>query len=126
MSHVVTVKLEVKDVAAIHAAAARLEKAQLLHNGDVHTYKMYGRQQQTGIGLQLEGWQHPVVIDTESGEVRYDNFGGSWGNQERLDEFVQAYSVEKVKLEALMHGHIVEEEFCENGDIKLKIQDFSS
>lgn len=124
MSHVVTVKLEIKDTAAIEAAAERVAKVSLVNGTQVQDYKVYGNNVR-GIGMQLEGWHHPVVIIPETGEVKYDNYGGHWGAQICLDEFVQAYSIEKAKNEALMHGHVVEEELLENGDVKLKIHDYA-
>ena len=127
MSHVVTVKLEIKDVEALRAACNRIDGAELVNNGDLMDLGMYTRgSEKQGIGLQLEGWNNHVMIVPETGEVRYDNYNGRWGAQEKLDELVQAYSVEKVKLEAMMHGHVVTEEYQENGDIKWKVQDFSS
>ena len=42
--------------------------------------------------VTLPGWTYPVVIDTASGDVRYDNFGGAWGSQHQLDRLMQAYA----------------------------------
>lgn len=37
----------------------------------------------------------PVVCQLQTGELHYDNFGGRWGQQQELDQFLQAYAVEK-------------------------------
>ncbi len=124
MSHVVTVKLEMKDPDAIRAAIERCPNVKLLNGGQVQEYKLYGGQKATGIGLQLEGWQHTVVINPETGDCKYDNFGGSWGNQLRLDELVQAYSVEKVRLEAYSRGQAFAEEKLDNGDVRVTVSTY--
>jgi hypothetical protein len=35
---------------------------------------------------------HPVVCQLETGQLRFDNFGGLWGEQAQLDRFLQAYA----------------------------------
>ena len=34
----------------------------------------------TGLAVQLTDWQYPVVADLATGQLRYDNFGGRWGD----------------------------------------------
>src|SRR4051794_8927342 len=50
------------------------------------------------------------LVDTATGEARYDNFGGSWGDPKQLDRFMQIYAVERAKLEARKRGHSVSEQ----------------
>jgi len=76
----------------------------------------------TGLLLQLPGWTYPAVIDVSTGNVHYDNFEGRWGDQVHLDDFLQAYAVEKAKLEARKSGHVVSEQSLTDGSIKLTIQ----
>ena len=64
---------------------------------------------------------YPVVIDTASAEVRYDNFNGHWGSQSQLDRLMQAYAVEKARLEARRAGHTVTEQPLPDGSIKLTV-----
>ena len=71
--------------------------------------------------MQLPGWEYPAVVDTLTGSVRYDNYGGRWGEQAQLDRFLQGYAVEKAKLEARRKGYAVTEQSLENGSIKLQI-----
>ena len=54
--------------------------------------------------------------------IKFDNFGGSWGDQVQLDQFLQAYAAEKAKLEARKRGHSVLEQSLADGSIKLTIQ----
>ena len=74
-----------------------------------------------GLLVQLPGWQYPAVIDTKTGEVKYDNFEGHWGDQAHLDRFLQMYAVEKAKLEARKKGFTVSEQSLNDGSIKLQI-----
>ena len=54
--------------------------------------------------------------------MQYDNFGGHWGAQKELDRFLQAYAVERAKIEARKKGHSVTEQQLHDGSIKLTIQ----
>jgi len=70
-----------------------------------------------GLAVKLPDWTYPVVCDTASGQVKYDNFnfGGRWGDQKHLDKFLQAYSAEKVKIESRRKGHTVTESQLADG-----------
>jgi hypothetical protein len=70
--------------------------------------------------LSTPGWQYPVVADLASGELRYDNFGGRWGEQLCLDRFLQTYAVEVVRAQARRKGHTCTEEALADGNIKLE------
>jgi hypothetical protein len=71
--------------------------------------------------LRLPGWHYPAVIDTAAGEVRFDNYGGRWGEQRHLDRFLQAYAVEKCRLEARKKGLQVSEQTLPDGSVRLSI-----
>ena len=75
----------------------------------------------TGLLVRLPDWLYPVVLDTATGEVHFDNYDGAWGPQEHLDRFLQAYAVEKAKLEARKKGYSVSEQPLEDGSIRLQI-----
>jgi hypothetical protein len=117
MSHIVTVKTEVRDVAAVRTACQRLGLAQpvqgktRLFSGEVE-----------GLAVQLPDWVYPIVCDTASGQVKYDNFGGRWGDQKHLDRFLQAYAVARATSEARRRGHSIREEKLADGSIKLVIK----
>jgi hypothetical protein len=116
MSHVVTIQTKVHDHAAVTAACKRLN----LPSPTQGTAKLFSGEA-TGLLVQLPGWKFPAVIDTLTGTVRFDNFGGYWGNVQHLDKFIQAYSVEKVKLEAKKRGYTVSEQTIDNGSIRVQI-----
>jgi hypothetical protein len=117
MSHIVQLQTQVKDATAVRAACQRLGlpapvqgKAKLF-SGEV-----------TGLAVQLHDWVYPIVCDTASGQVKFDNFNGRWGEQRQMDSFLQMYAVEKSRLEARRRGHQVTEAQLPDGSIKLTIQ----
>ena len=75
----------------------------------------------TGLLVQLPGWQYPVVINTTTGEARYDNYGGAWGDPSELERLLQRYAVERAKQEARKKGYSVSEQDLPNGAIRLQI-----
>ena len=117
MSHVVQIQTQVKDPAAIRAACRRLN----LDEPEQGTFKLF-TDEATGLAVKLPNWTYPVVIDVASGELKYDNFGGRWGDQKELDRFTQAYAVEKCRAEARRKGHTLTEQSLSDGSIKLTVQ----
>ena len=117
MSHVVQITTEVRDVAAIQAACRRLNLPEPTH-GSVDLFASKAR----GWTVRLPEWQYPLVCDVDTGEVRYDNFEGHWGDPRQLDAFLQAYAVEKTRIEARKKGHTVTEQHLADGTIKLTVQ----
>ena len=116
MSHIVTIQTQIHDPEAISLACGRLQLPA----------PVYGRvilftQTVTGWQVQLPGWTYPVVCDVERREVRFDNYEGRWGDPIHLNRFLQAYAVEKAKLEARKQGYSVFEQSLENGSIKVTI-----
>ena len=116
MSHIVTLHTRVHDPAAITAACGRLGLPQPVQG----TAKLYSGEA-SGLLLQLPGWQFPAVIDLDSGVVQYDNYEGAWGDQAHLVRFLQAYAVEKAKLEARKKGYAVSEQTLADGSIRVQI-----
>jgi len=117
LSHIVSIQTEVRDAAAVRAACKRLGLAEPVQG----TTRLFSGQV-TGLAVQLPNWQYPVVCDTATGKLNYDNFGGHWGDQKHLDSFLQSYAVEKAKIEARKKGHAVTEQQLADGSIKLVIQ----
>lgn len=48
-----------------------------------------------GYPVLIPGWRYPVVI-TKTGEVKYDNNNGQWGDTQHLNELLQTYTEKKV------------------------------
>jgi hypothetical protein len=68
--------------------------------------------------IKFGSWQNPVRIDLQTGECAFDNYGGRWGKNEVLEDFMQGYGVEAVKNQATLEGFGFEEELLANGAIK--------
>ena len=116
MSHIVEIQSEVRDPAAIRAACGRLK----LEDPAFEEVKLFSGTK-TGWAVRLPEWRYPIVCDVETGRVEFDNFGGKWGDQKHLDQFLQAYAVEKTKIEARKQGRSVVERTLTDGSIKLTI-----
>jgi hypothetical protein len=116
MSHIVEIKTQVRDCEAIAAACRRLGLAEPTRG----TAKLYSAEA-AGVIVKLPEWQYPIVIDTASGSIQFDHFNGSWGDPAKLDQFLQAYAVELVRLEARKKGHTVTETQLQDGSIRVQI-----
>ena len=117
MSHIVQIQTTITDAAAVRAACQRLGLPQPVQGKT----KLFSGEVQ-GLAVQLPDWVYPIVCDTASGQAKFDNFNGRWGDQHHLDKFLQIYAVEKSRLEARRHGHQVVEQQLADGSIKLTIQ----
>lgn len=117
MSHIVQLQTQIKDGMAVRVACQRLglpapvQGSVKLFSGEV-----------TGLAVQLRDWIYPVVADLTTGQVKFDNFNGRWGDQQHLDRFLQMYAVEKSRIEAHKRGHQVTEAVLPDGSVKLTIQ----
>ena len=116
MSHIVTVKTEIRDHAALRAACQRLKLAEPVHE----TVRLFSAQA-TGWAVRLPDWRYPVVCHTDTGQVEFDNFNERWGKQQELDRLVQSYAVEKAKIEARRRRNTCTEQQMANGSIKLTV-----
>ena len=115
MSHTVTIKTKITDLAAIQSACSRLKLPQPTQ-GEVRLFDRVA----SGIGVQLDGWRFPICVESD-GNLLFDNFQGMWGAQEMLDQFQQAYAVEKAKLEARKQGYQCSESVMADGSIRLQV-----
>jgi hypothetical protein len=71
--------------------------------------------------VRLPGWLYPAVVEAGTGRVRYDNYGGAWGDPAQLGRFLQAYALEKAAIEARLRGHAVAERALVDGSIRLTV-----
>lgn len=117
MSHTVTIKTEIRDATAVRAACDRLRLPAPVQ-GKTRLYQ----NEVEGLAVQLPGWDYPAVANLASGELAYDNMNGYWGDGKELDRFLQAYAVEKTKIEARRRGHSVTEQPLADGSIKVTVQ----
>ncbi|MCE9606816.1 MAG: DUF1257 domain-containing protein [Planctomycetia bacterium] len=117
MSHIVQIQTEVRDPVALTTACARLGLPTPIHR----TVILY-QAEATGLAVELPRWRYPVVCQTETGQLRYDNFGGRWGDRTQLDRLLQIYAVEKAKSAARKQGFGVSERTLEDGSILIRVQ----
>ena len=117
MSHIVEIKTEVRDEAAVKAACVRLQIPTPEHK----TVRLFNAPA-TGLCVQLPGWSYPVVSNLATGKLQYDNYQGHWGEQKHLHSLLQAYAVEKAKIEARKKGHAVSETNLHDGSIRVTIR----
>ena len=105
MSHIVTIRTEVRDREAVSRTCRRLELPEPVE-GEAKVFTT----QKRGLLVRLKDWEFPVVCDLASGKVEYDNYEGHWGDTDRLMTFFQIYAVEMATLEARNRGHSVFEQ----------------
>jgi hypothetical protein len=117
MSHIVTIKTEIRDPAALAAACTRLK----LEQPTTGTVKLFSTEA-TGLIVKLPDWTYPVVVNPTTGQIDYDNYGGAWGADVELHKLLQAYAVEKARIEARKRGYTVTEQSLPDGSIQLKVQ----
>jgi len=116
LSHIVSIQTEVRDPDAVASACRRLGLPAPAHG----TATLF-EGQAAGLLVQLPGWMYPVVLETATGQVRFDNYSGAWGDPAQLDRFLQGYAVEKARIEARKRGHSVVEQALPDGSIKLTV-----
>jgi hypothetical protein len=115
VSHIVTIQTQVRDAAAVAAACQRIglpaprEGTTRLFSGEA-----------TGLIVELPGWRYPVVCELSTGTLKFDDFGGQWGDRRALDQFLQRYACERAK--ARRKGHTVTERTLGDGSIRLTIE----
>jgi hypothetical protein len=73
LSHIVTIKTEIRDANAVRAGCNRLRLPQPVQG----THRLFN-DQATGLGVQFPDWRFPLVCELSTGQLRYDNFGGRW------------------------------------------------
>jgi hypothetical protein len=117
LSHVVSIRTQIRNVAAVEAACRRLG----LPPPAAGTTQLFSGEA-SGLAVQLPSWTYPAVCDLNTGQVHYDNYEGAWGDQKELGRFLQAYAVEMARLEARKKGYSITEQPLKDGSIKLTIQ----
>lgn len=116
MSHTATVKTEFKDVPALNAACRRLGLAEPVL-GEHVLFEDSTKHQ--GYAVMLPGWSYPVICNTQTKQVHFDNYNGHWGDIAQFNKFKQAYATEAAKAQARKMGYRVSEKLQANGSIKL-------
>ena len=76
MSHIVTIKTEIRDASAVRAACRRLRLPSPVQGA----HELF-TSNATGLAVHLLDWRYPVVCELDTGQIRYDNYGGRWKGQ---------------------------------------------
>lgn len=121
MSHTATVKTQLKDVNALKAACTALR---LPFTEGRHEVRLYSGSQYADFSCTLPGWHYPIALSTKSGEVKYDNFNGRWGDMAEFDKLHQEYALQVSEQtqdvqELIQQGWNVMRETQPNGDVHL-------
>ncbi|MCP4421638.1 MAG: hypothetical protein GY805_33925 [Chloroflexi bacterium] len=123
MSHIVELEAKIKYPHLLKAVAQQLGYAVEERKGrKLLNVNLYARQRVKGVlSIQLPGWLYPVVI-TQNGEVKYDNFNGSWGEQALLDQLIQQYVIAVVGAHAQEQGRHVVMQQKKDGTMIMRLQ----
>ena len=117
MSHIVSIKTEIRDPVALRAACSRLQLSPPVYE----SVRLFS-DSATGWAVRLPAWRYPVVCDIEQRQLHFDNFGGRWGDQRELDRLLQGYAIEKTRLEARRRGHSIQERTLADGSVQLTVE----
>lgn len=115
MSHIATIKTEVKSLRALKSACRRLG----LDQPKFGEHRLFAGQTATGYSVSLPDWRYPAVFDLKQKKAHFDNYNGSWGDEKELDKLKQAYAVCAAKEKAIQQGYTVQEHVQKDGSIQL-------
>jgi hypothetical protein len=88
------------------------------------SYTMFdGETVNDALVFRPNNWSHDVAVP-KSGNLRYDNYEGKWGDEAELDKILQAYSVAELKYQSELEGYIITETRLDNGDIELVAEQY--
>lgn len=122
MSHVATVTTAIKNLSILikTCQALGIEFTQGQQSVDLYERAVTG-----DFSCKLPGWHYPIVVNSQTGEISFDNYKGSWGDEKELHKLIQEYSLsvaEEECSEFVLQGFTIERQKQENGDIQLVIQ----
>lgn len=128
MSHTVTTKTVcIKNLQTLQKAIEALKASGMevsLPNGLTPKKVDLFENKVDGVAVKLPNWSYPVVVNTETGNLHYDNYNGQWGKQIELDKLLQEY----VRQEAIENyqemGYYVDEyatQYDSNGNLHLEL-----
>jgi hypothetical protein len=108
MSHTVTAKVS---YAYPKGEGSPLAKTVVKAGGTVlgeGTHSLY-QNKEKGFGFTLPGWRYPIVLK-ENGELKFDDYRGSWGDTRDLDRLKSIYGVEAARQQAEELGWMVQDQ----------------
>jgi len=102
MSHTVKMDVQIRDLDAFADAMLALG-ATALGNG---THQLF-ETREIGLGFSLPGFHYPVVA-TASGDIRFDDYNGRWGDRSKITDAVERYTLGVARKAAEAQGWYVE------------------
>lgn len=118
MSHITTIRdTQILNLDALKAACEALGVEEPKHG----RHKLYGAQRAEGYAVKLKGWRYPVVVDTKSGNIMFDDYG-SQHDAMPLVELHNEYALAVVKQVAIKQKRRIVSEERVNGKIVLKMR----
>ena len=109
---------QITDLETLERAIANIPGA---HYGGVHMADFYSGRA-TGRIVQLPGWKYPVVINPDTGEMKYDNYSGHWGKLTELHRLLQEYAVATCEVYSERLGAEMTHEVLPNGEISITLR----
>lgn len=91
MSHTLQVRVEYRDKQAL---ASAVEKVGGTVIGDGCHYLFAG--EETGWGFRLLSWNYPLIL-TEDGILKFDDYGGRWGQRSDIERLKAEYAAAVVE-----------------------------
>jgi len=108
---------ELKDIDGIRAACDHLN----LPAPEEGTFQLFS-ESVSGLGIKLPGWKYPIVVDLKTGKVKFDNYNGTWGKAEELNNFQNRYLAATTIAMARRRGLSVKEVEESAGVVRLKVR----
>ena len=98
MSHTAQIAADYANADALAAAVEKMGGT-LLGDGAHKLYSSTAR----GQGIQLPGWEYPIVV-CDGSRLEYDDYGGRWGDVADLERLHEEYSWSLTELAAQRVG----------------------
>ena len=117
MSQVTKVTVSITSETAV-AEACKTLKLETPQRG---TTQFYDGTKHEGLIVKLQGWNYPIVVDTEKGEIYLDDFKGHWGEKAHYNKFIQRCRVEEFKEKAKKDNYYTIKEDEVGDSIKLTV-----
>ena len=120
MSHVATVKTAIRNLPVLVVACKALGLTEI--KAGQQTVQLYSEKVEGNFSVKLPGWKYPVVVNTTTGQILFDNFEGRWGEIDELNKLTQEYSLtcaEEQLEEFRLQGWDIQLQKQENGDIQI-------
>lgn len=115
MSHIVTLKTELKNMSILQKVCDKLNIKLKLGR---HKVSIYHVDYDADASFKLPGWEYPVAIKDD--EAKWDCYNGSWGKIEEFTKLQDEYLAETTREFAYSQGFCTEERVF-NGELVMTL-----